>query len=58
MSYLEKLYAVIGKIGKVKTSQRFDMTYPTFVSRLKNPGDWRMDEIDVIDKLYNETFGG
>jgi len=57
MNYIEKLYAVIGKIGKVKASESFKMTYPTFVSRLKNPGDWRMDEIDVINKLYNETFG-
>ena len=58
MSYIEKLYAVIGKIGKIKTAAAFDMTYPTFLDRLKNPNDFRVLDIKVIDKLYNETFGG
>jgi hypothetical protein len=58
MNYIEKLYAVMGKLGKKKTAENFDMTYPTFLARLKSPGDWRMNDIDVIDRLYNETFGG
>jgi hypothetical protein len=56
MNYQEKLYAIMGKLGKIKTSEYFDMTYPTFLSRTKNPGDWRMDEIDIIDKLYEQLF--
>jgi hypothetical protein len=48
----------MGKLGKKKTAENFDMTYPTFLARLKSPGDWRMNDIDVIDRLYNETFGG
>jgi hypothetical protein len=57
MTFIEKLYAIIGKLGKGRTSERFEMTYPTFLSRLKNPGEWRANEIEIINRLYDETFG-
>jgi hypothetical protein len=56
MNHIEKLYALIGKLGKIKTSEYFEMTYPTFLARLKNPGDWRVDDVKVINRLYDETF--
>jgi hypothetical protein len=58
MTHMEKLYALIGKLGKGKTAGHLEMTYPTFLERLKNPDDFRVADLQVIDKLYNETFGG
>jgi hypothetical protein len=58
MNAMEKLYAIIGKIGKINTAKNFEMTYPTFLERLKKPDDFRVSDIQVIEKLYNETFGG
>ena len=56
MNHNEKIFAITGKLGKVKTSEKFNMTYPTFLSRLNNPGDWKASEIELIDKIYEETF--
>jgi hypothetical protein len=56
MTHNEKIYAITGKLGKVKTSKRFGMTYPTFLSRLNNPGDWKASEIEVINQIYMELF--
>jgi hypothetical protein len=56
MDYKEKLYALIGLVGKAKVGYYLGMTAPTFLSRLKNPGDWKIREIETINKMYEYYF--
>ena len=52
----EKLFAIIGKLGKYKAAESLGMTYPTLLSRLKNPLDWKLYELDIIDKVHDDLF--
>lgn len=57
MDHKEKIFALIGKEGKAKVAEYLDMTMPTFASRMKNPGDWKVRELEIIDNKYKELFG-
>ena len=52
----EKLFAIIGKLGKYKAAESMGMNYVTLLSRLKNPGDWKLHELDTINKVHSELF--
>jgi hypothetical protein len=56
MDHKEKIFALIGLVGKAKVAYYLGMTAPTFASRLGNPGDWKLREIETIDKMYNYYF--
>ena len=56
MDYKEKLYALIGIVGKARVAEYLGMSAPTFASRLKNSGDWKLHELDTINKVYNQLF--
>ena len=52
----EKLFAIIGKLGKYKAAESLGMAYPTLLSRVKNPGDWKLHELGTINKVYEKLF--
>ena len=56
MTHTEKIFAIVGKIGKIKTSKRLGITYPTLRHKIDNPDDWKMSEVKKIDELYNVVF--
>lgn len=53
---MQKLYAIIGKIGVINTASELGLTYPTLKSRLDNPDNFKQSEIKAIDKLHEKTF--
>ena len=44
-----KVYALIGKNGKIKAAEMLGMSFNTLARRLYK-GDWRLNEVELIKK--------
>jgi len=56
MDFQTKLLTIIGSSDKTATAKKIGITLNTLLNKLKNPGQWRYDEILKIEKIYKDEF--
>ena len=55
MDYLDKLKLLVATYGKAKTAEMLGFHIVTLSVRIKNPGTFRLSEIEAIDRLSEEA---
>lgn len=56
MDVISKIHAIMSKLGRYNAAKRLGFAYPTLMTRLKDPGQIKLSEIDLVNKVYDELF--
>ena len=56
MEIVSKIHAIMSKLGRYNAAKKLGITYPTLITRIENPGTIKLSDVDLINKVYNETF--
>jgi len=54
-NFKEKLKVVIATIGKAELAKQVGFRPETLTRKIKNPGLWKLSEMDIISDIYNDV---